>query len=44
MGVKRARDMPEKPKGVVVMGTLDTKGLELAYLAQQVASPGACPC
>src|SRR3990172_12649400 len=43
MGVKGLRDMPEKPKGVVVMGTLDTKGLELAYLAQQVGSSGCLP-
>ena len=35
--------MPDKPKGVVVVGTLDTKGLELAYLAQQVASSGCLP-
>ena len=32
--------MREKLKTVVVMGTLDTKGPELAYLAQQVRSAG----
>ncbi|MGD2127029.1 MAG: Tm-1-like ATP-binding domain-containing protein [Desulfobacteraceae bacterium] len=32
--------MSEKLKGVVVMGTLDTKGAELAYLAQQVSLAG----
>jgi uncharacterized protein (UPF0261 family) len=28
------------PKAIVVMGTMDTKGPELAYLAQQVSSAG----
>ena len=32
--------MPEAPKTIVVMGTMDTKGPELAYLAQQIASAG----
>jgi uncharacterized protein (UPF0261 family) len=32
--------MPEASKAVVVMGTMDTKGPELAYLAQQVTSAG----
>jgi len=39
--------MREKLKTVVVMGTLDTKGPELAYLAQQVRSAGCMvwvPC
>ena len=32
--------MPEASKTVIVMGTMDTKGPELAYLAQQVTSAG----
>jgi uncharacterized protein (UPF0261 family) len=36
----KRRDLTDRPRGVVVMGTLDTKGPELAYLAQQVASAG----
>jgi uncharacterized protein (UPF0261 family) len=32
--------MPEASKTIVVMGTMDTKGPELAYLAQQIASAG----
>ncbi len=32
--------MSEKSKTVIVMGTLDTKSLELAYLAEQVKSAG----
>lgn len=32
--------MSEKSKTVIVMGTMDTKGLELAYLAEQVRSAG----
>jgi uncharacterized protein (UPF0261 family) len=32
--------MPEGPQAIVVMGTMDTKGPELAYLAQQVTSAG----
>ncbi len=32
--------MPEKPGVVVVMGTMDTKGPEMAYLAQQVTLAG----
>lgn len=34
------QNMPEKPKTVVVMGTLDTKGEELAYLAERIRSTG----
>lgn len=30
--------MPEASKGIIVMGTMDTKGPELTYLAQQIAS------
>jgi uncharacterized protein (UPF0261 family) len=32
--------MPEASKGIIVMGTMDTKGPELTYLAQQIASAG----
>ena len=32
--------MSESSKGIVVMGTMDTKGPELSYLAQQVTSAG----
>ena len=32
--------MPEPTKTIVVMGTMDTKGPELVYLAQRVASAG----
>ena len=32
--------MPEPAKTIIVMGTMDTKGPELAYLAQQVSSAG----
>ena len=32
--------MPEGPQAIVVMGTMDTKGPELAYLAKQVTSAG----
>jgi len=35
--------MPDPTKGIVVMGTMDTKGPELAYLAQQVRSAGGRP-
>jgi uncharacterized protein (UPF0261 family) len=34
--------MSDTSKGIVVMGTMDTKGPELAYLAQQVKAAG-CP-
>ena len=40
MGVAGGNTMPDKTKGVVVMGTMDTKGRELAYLAQEVAAAG----
>lgn len=32
--------MPEGEKGIVVMGTMDTKGRELAFLAEQVKAAG----
>ena len=32
--------MPEATKTIIVMGTMDTKGPELAYLARQVSSAG----
>jgi len=32
--------MPQDLRTVVVMGTMDTKGLELAYLAQRVREAG----
>ena len=32
--------MPEASKTIIVMGTMDTKGPELAYLAQQISSAG----
>ena len=35
--------MSEASKTIVVMGTMDTKGLELAYLAQQVSLAGCHP-
>ena len=32
--------MSKSPKGIVIMGTMDTKGPELEYLAEQVAAAG----
>ena len=32
--------MSKSPKGIVIMGTMDTKGPELVYLAEQVAAAG----
>ncbi len=40
MGIRGLDDMADLPKSVVVMGTMDTKGPEVAYLAQEVASAG----
>ena len=37
-------DMSENLKTVVVMGTLDTKGPELAYLAEQVRAAASVLC
>jgi hypothetical protein len=41
---KRNTGMSEKLKTVVVMGTLDTKGPELVYLAEQVRSAASVLC
>jgi len=43
MGVKKEMGASEKPKGVVVMGTMDTKSAELSYLGERIASAGCLP-